>query len=107
MGLFQAGLLPAPLDILGSFVSFRPLSFADKFSIARAMLDILLHKGRPSDLQQGVEVSMLEWLKRRRQPKGAIERFWRPVLDSALSEELGNIDARYDVDVFSRTGLSS
>jgi squalene-associated FAD-dependent desaturase len=107
MGHFQAGLLPAPLHILGSFVSFRPLSFADKFSIARAMLDILLHKGRPSDLQQGAEISMLEWLKRRRQTKGAIDRFWRAVLVSALSEELDKIDARYGVDVFWKTVLSN
>jgi zeta-carotene desaturase len=107
IGHFQAGLLPAPLHILGSFVSFRPLSFADKFSIARAMLDILFHKGRPSDLQQGAEISMLEWLKRRRQTKGAIERFWRAVLVSALSEELDKIDARYGVDVFWKTVLSN
>jgi len=106
-GHFQAGLLPAPLHILGSFVSFRPLSFADKFSIGRAMLDILLHKGKPSDLQQGAEISMLEWLKRRRQTKGAIDRFWRTVLVSALSEELDKIDARYGVDVFWKTVLSN
>jgi squalene-associated FAD-dependent desaturase len=107
IGHFQAGFLPAPLHILGSFVSFRPLSFADKLSVARAMLDILLHKGKPSDLQQGAEISMLEWLKRRRQTKGAIERFWRAVLVSALSEELDKIDARYGVDVFWKTVLSN
>jgi zeta-carotene desaturase len=106
-GHFQAGFLPAPLHILGSFLSFRPLSFADKFSIARAMLDILWHKGRPGDLQEGAEISMLEWLKRRRQTKGAIERFWRVVLVSALSEELDKIDARYGVDVFWKTVLSN
>jgi squalene-associated FAD-dependent desaturase len=106
-GHFQAGLLPAPLHILGSFLSFKPLSFADKFSIARAMMDILLHKGKPSDLRQGQEISMLQWLKRRRQTKGAIDRFYRPVLVSALSEELDNIDARYGVDVFWKTVLSN
>jgi squalene-associated FAD-dependent desaturase len=106
-GRFQAGLLPAPLHILGSFLSFGPLSFADKFSIVRAMMDILLHKGMPSDLREDAEISMLEWLKRRRQTKGAIDRFWRVVLVSALSEELDNIDARYGVDVFWKTVLSN
>ena len=43
---------------------------------------------------------MLEWLRRRRQTKGAIERFWRVVLVSALDEELDRTDARYGVDVF-------
>jgi len=106
-GHFQAGFLPAPLHILGSFLSFSPLSSADKFSIARAMFDILLHKGKPADLRRGADISMLEWLNRRRQTKGAIDRFYRPVLVSALSEELDNIDARYGVDVFWKTVLSN
>jgi squalene-associated FAD-dependent desaturase len=106
-GQFQAGFLPAPLHILGSFVSFNPLGLADKLSIARAMLDILVHRGKPSDLQRGSEISMLEWLKRRRQTQRAVDRFWRVVLVSALSEELDKIDARYGVDVFWKTVLSN
>jgi zeta-carotene desaturase len=43
---------------------------------------------------------MLEWLRRRNQTSGAIERFWRVVLVSALDEELKDTDARYGVDVF-------
>ncbi len=43
---------------------------------------------------------MLEWLRRRGQTTGAIERFWRVVLVSALDEELDRTDARYGVDVF-------
>ena len=43
---------------------------------------------------------MLEWLRRRGQTSGAIERFWRVVLVSALDEELDRTDARYGVDVF-------
>ena len=104
-GQFQAGFLPAPLHILGSFVSFRPLTLADKLAVARAMLDIVLHRGKPPDLQQGAPISMLDWLQRRRQPPRAIERFWRAVLVSALSEELDKIDARYGIDVFWKTVL--
>ena len=40
-------------------------------------------------------VSMLEWLNRQKQTPGAIERFWRVVLVSALYEELDKIDAQY------------
>jgi squalene-associated FAD-dependent desaturase len=105
IGRFRAGFLPAPFHILGSFVSFSPLSFWDKLSIARALLDILLHKGKPADLQQDSGTSMLEWLKRRGQTDRAIQRFWRAVLVSALSEELDRIDARYGVDVFWKTVL--
>jgi len=32
---------------------------------------------------------MLDWLREKAQPADAIERFWRPVLVSAINEELG------------------
>ena len=50
---------------------------------------------------------MLEWLQRRAQTPGAIERFWRVVLVSALDEELDHTDARYGVDVFWKAFLSN
>jgi len=40
-GEMQAGLLPAPFHMLGSFATFAPLTLADKYSIGRAMMDIL------------------------------------------------------------------
>jgi squalene-associated FAD-dependent desaturase len=99
-GTMKAGLLPAPFHMTGSFLTFAPLSMRDKLSIARAMLDIVAAKGKTADLIEGGGISMLEWLRRRRQTKGAIERFWRVVLVSALDEELDRTDARYGVDVF-------
>jgi zeta-carotene desaturase len=106
-GQFQAGFLPAPLHIMGSFASFSPLSLWDKLSIGRAMLDILRYQGKPPDIQEPGGISMLEWLRRRGQTKRAIDRFWRVVLVSALSEELDRIDARYGIDVFWKTVLSN
>ncbi len=50
---------------------------------------------------------MLEWLRRQRQTKGAIERFWRVVLVSALDEEFDKTDARYGIDVFWKAFLSN
>ena len=73
-GEMQAGRLPAPFHLTWSFAAFAPLTLPDKLSIARAMLDILRTKGKPSDLQENGGISMLEWLRRRRQTKGAIER---------------------------------
>jgi squalene-associated FAD-dependent desaturase len=106
-GSFQAGFLPAPFHIMGSFTSFSPLSMWDKLSIGRAMLDILRYQGKPPDVQEPAGISMLEWLRRRGQTKRAIARFWRVVLVSALSEELESIDARYGVDVLWKTVLSN
>ncbi len=106
-GEMQAGLLPAPFHMTGSFAKFAPLSFIDKLSIAWAMLNILQTNGRTWDVNQYGGISMLEWLRRRHQTKGAIERFWRVVLVSALDEELDKTDARYGIDVFWKAFLSN
>jgi squalene-associated FAD-dependent desaturase len=106
-GAMQAGFLPAPFHLTGSFAAFAPLNLLDKLSIARAMLDILQTHGNPTDLQEKDGISMLEWLRRRSQTKRAIERFWRVVLVSALDEELDRTDARFGVDVFWKAFLSN
>jgi squalene-associated FAD-dependent desaturase len=99
-GEMHAGLLPAPFHMTGSFLTFSPLGLKDKLAIARAFSDILRSAGRPADLNEPGGLSMLEWLQRRKQTPAAINRFWRAVLVSALSEELDRIDARYGIDVF-------
>jgi squalene-associated FAD-dependent desaturase len=104
-GSLQAGMFPAPLHMIGSFLTFAPLSGKDKISIGRAIFSILRAEGRPAELRNGAPVSMLEWLKRQKQTPGAIERFWRAVLVSALSEELDNIDAQYGIDVLWKSVL--
>lgn len=106
-GEMKASALPAPFHFTGSFASFAPLTLADKLSIARAMLHIIRHAGCPPDLRETGGISMLEWLRRRGQTKGAINRFWRVVLVSALNEELERSDARFGVDVFWKAFLSS
>ncbi|HXY23235.1 MAG TPA: hydroxysqualene dehydroxylase HpnE [Candidatus Acidoferrum sp.] len=104
-GVIQAGTLLAPFHFTSSFASFAPLTLFDKLSIARAMLNILQHAGNPPDLRENI--SMLEWLRRRGQTEGAINRFWRVVLVSALDEELDRTDARFGVDVFWKAFLSN
>ena len=106
-GTMQAGILPAPFHLTGSFATFAPLKLRDKLSIGRAMLNILWAKGKPADLEENGGISMLEWLRRRKQTPAAINRFWRVILVSALSEELDRIDARYGVDVFWKAVLSN
>ncbi|HVH69781.1 MAG TPA: hydroxysqualene dehydroxylase HpnE [Candidatus Dormibacteraeota bacterium] len=106
-GEIKAGAFLAPFHLTGSFASFAPLTLGDKLSIARAMLNIIQHQGKPLELQEQSGISMLEWLRRRGQTKGAIDRFWRVVLVSALDEELDRADARFGVDVFWKAFLSS
>jgi zeta-carotene desaturase len=106
-GELYAGLLPAPFHMTCSFLTFSPLAPQDKVAIARAFYAILKSGGHPSDLDEPGGISMLEWLRRRKQTPAAIARFWRVVLVSALSEELDRIDARYGVDVFWKAVLSN
>lgn len=106
-GTMRAGILPAPFHMAGSFATFAPLSLADKFGIARAMLAILRSRGKPRDASAPEGVSMLAWLERHKQTPRAIARFWRVVLVSALDEELDRTDARFGIDVFWKAFLSN
>src|SRR5882724_7099079 len=106
-GIMEADFLPAPIHMTGSFLFFAPLAFPDKLSIARALAAILFAGGRPKDAHATEPISMMEWLRRRKQTPAAIERFWRVVLVSALNEELDRTDARFGIDVFWKAFLAN
>ena len=74
--------LPAPLHTAPSFLEFSFLSPADKLSIARALVPLTLRA------QRDTGQSFQHWLDQHGQTKNAVARFWRPILVSALSEEL-------------------
>lgn len=103
-GVIKRSRLPAPFHTALSFAAFPLLSFADKYSIALAMLRIIRAGGAPK-LVSGV--TMLDWLRREKQTPSAIERFWRVVLVSALNEELDRTDAYYGILVFWKAFLSN
>lgn len=92
----QAGALPAPLHFTGSFASLKFLSLADKLAVARALLALRRERHR-ADLET---ISMLDWLREKRQTRGAIERFWHPVLVSAINEDLDRMAAAHGFQVF-------
>jgi len=106
-GRLHAGVLPAPLHLTGSFLTFAPLSLKDKWGIARAMFVIIRCKGQPAERNGQGEMSMLEWLRNQAQTQQAIDRFWNAVLVSALSDDLGHIDVRYGMQVFWKSVLAS
>jgi len=100
----EAAPLPAPLHMAPSFVLFDALSFGDKRSIAGGLMAIALAGGDPPGIEG---ISMLDWLHREKQTPGAIERYWRVVLVSALDEELARTDARYGIAVFWKAFLAN
>jgi squalene-associated FAD-dependent desaturase len=100
----RAVSLPPPLHMAPSFLGFKSLTLADKLSIANAMMAIAMSGGKPPNIER---ISMLDWLHRMNQTPGAIERFWRVVLVSALDEELARSEARYGIEVFWKAFLGS
>ncbi len=92
-----AGWLPAPLHLSGPFLRMACFGLADKRAIARALMAIRSEGGRRQDLER---ISMLDWLAEKRQTPAAIERFWRPVLVSAINEELDRMAACHGFQVF-------
>ncbi|HWF08222.1 MAG TPA: hydroxysqualene dehydroxylase HpnE [Bryobacteraceae bacterium] len=93
----KRGMLPAPAHFLGSFLGLNFLGIADKIAIARAINAIPRERRTRTDLDR---ISMLEWLRQKRQTEPAIERYWRQVLVSAVNEELDRMAAAHGFQVF-------
>ena len=80
--VMHASPLPAPLHTAPSFLRFPFLTAKDKFVISRAIAAITLTS------QPDTGRSFLDWCHQHGQTDNAIERFWKPILVSALSEDL-------------------
>ena len=93
----RRGALPAPFHFAGSFLKLRFLDFGDKLSIIRGLGALRSERRKRQDLDQ---VSMLDWLREKRQTPRAIERFWRQILLSAVNEELDRMAAAHGFQVF-------
>ena len=88
----QSASLPAPLHALPAFMCFKFLTLRDKIGLATALNRLITHP--PTD--DGVFEA---WLHRHHQTPAAIERFWKPILVSALSEDLDRISVPYAAQV--------
>ncbi len=97
LSTLRRGALPAPLHFTESFARMRCLGLADKAAVARGLLGLRLEYGRRGDLDR---ITMLDWLREKRQTARAIERFWRQVLVSAVNEELDRMAAIHGFQVF-------
>ncbi len=97
MSVLRRGRLPAPLHLSGSLWRMRCLGRADKMCIVRALNAIRRERTRRKDLER---ISMLDWLLQKRQTSRAIDRFWRQVLVSAVSEDLERMAAIHGFHVF-------
>jgi zeta-carotene desaturase len=93
--------LPAPLHGLPRFLAARAFSVADKLALARAFR-LLLRPVPPESTE-----SLGAWLARNRQTQGAMDRFWRLVIASALNADLDAIALPYAAKVIRELFLNS
>ena len=98
--MMKSSPLPAPLHTAPSFWQFKFLSASDKLSISRALIPLTLTK------QRDTGQSFQHWLDQHGQTKHAVERFWRPILVSALSEELDLISTSAAAQVIRMSMMS-
>jgi zeta-carotene desaturase len=104
LGPFELGplRLPAPLHSAPSFLYAKAFTFADKLALARAMRVMM----KPDALIDTRE-SLGAWLRRHKQTDGALNRFWRLVIASALNAEIEAISVPYAAKVIRELFLNS
>jgi len=99
--VIEPSKLPAPFHNAPAFLRAVCLGLSDKLAIGMAMA--ALAPSTPRDTGE----SFLAWLRRHQQTKQAIERFWKPVLVSALNEELDRMSVPYAAQVVRESFLKS
>lgn len=97
MSTLRAGRFPAPLHFTEAFLKASYLSLFDKMALARALLALKKERRTRKDLDR---ITMLDWLREKKQPKRAIDRFWSQVLVSAVNEDLDKMAALHGFQVF-------
>jgi squalene-associated FAD-dependent desaturase len=99
--ILEPSFLPAPLHDMPAFLRAPAFSMADKLAIARGMSAFVA--GVPEDSEE----NFAHWLERHGQTIGAINRFWKPVLISALNEDPGRMSVHYAGQVIRKSLLLS
>jgi zeta-carotene desaturase len=93
--------LPAPLHGLPKLLSASAFSINDKLSLARAFSALMRPVASDSTESLGA------WLRRHKQSDGALNRFWRLVIASALNAEIDSISLPYAAKVIRELFLNS
>src|SRR5260221_6579811 len=91
--VLEPTFLPAPLHLTTSFLRFKFLNARDKVSLARGLMSLMIRQPKDDG------TSFQDWLIRHRQTPAAIECFWKPIMVSALSEDMDRIAVPYAAQV--------
>ena len=93
--------LPAPLHGLPRLMTAGAFTWADKVALGRAF-DALMKPVRSDSME-----SLGDWLRRHKQTRGTLERFWRLVIASALNAEIDEIALPYAAKVIRELFMNS
>jgi zeta-carotene desaturase len=93
--------LPAPLHGLPKLLTAHAFTLADKLALARAF-SALVCPVPPNSTE-----SLGDWLRRHKQTEGALNRFWRLVIASALNAEIDSIALPYAAKVIRELFMNS
>lgn len=93
--------LPPPLHGLPRLLTAQSFTLADKIALARAFSAMM----RAHDANSKEPLS--QWLARHGQTQGAVNRFWRLVIASALNAELDSIAVPYAAKVVRELFMNS
>jgi len=99
--LLGPSFLPAPLHGLPRLMTAAAFSFADKLALMRAFAALM--RKIPADSTE----SLGAWLRRHGQTRGALDRFWRLVIASALNAEIDEIALPYAAKVIRELFMNS
>ena len=97
--------LPAPLHGLPRLMVAKAFSFADKVALGRAFGAMM--RLRQSVCNDAAGESLGHWLRRHRQTEGALNRFWRLVIASALNADIDEIALPYGAKVIRELFMNS
>jgi len=103
--VLQPSGLPAPMHGLPAILSSKCFSFADKLSLILAFSSVMA--GRIFGLKADPNRSLFDWLETHMQSRGALDRFWRLVIASALNADLDQISLPYATKVIRELFLNS
>jgi squalene-associated FAD-dependent desaturase len=99
--ILKPSFWPAPFQVMPSFLRFKFLNAWDKVVLSRGLASLIARQPKDDG------TSFQAWLQRHHQTHNAIERFWKPILVSALSEDMDRIAVPYAAQVVRESMKSS
>ena len=99
--VLQPSALPAPMHGLPAILKAQCFSAKDKLALISAFTSVMLNS-KPDPTQ-----NLSAWLSAHHQTPGALERFWKLVIASALNADLSQIGLEYAVKVIRELFLNS